>query len=136
MTVHEALAKLRVLMENAIGGRRTLNDHKTWLRRDQERLNGYWDALDALVAHVDTLTRERDEAEKRASDRHEVMVRVYDRAEAAEAALADTKRALRERFVTPTGGCRLCDDFWEGESGLECACGMLALAAGDTEETT
>jgi hypothetical protein len=55
---------------------------------------------------------------------------------AHDARVAELERvtaALRERFVGKTGGCLVCDDYWENPdapNGLECACGTLALAGG------
>jgi hypothetical protein len=60
--------------------------------------------------------------------------RAYETVVEGAAALADelerVTAALRERFVGKTGGCLLCDDYWETPEGLACACGMLVLAGG------
>ena len=99
------------------------------------------DCVDRIEAQMDTLTRERDEA--LAVTKSGLVTRLMQRAEAAEAALADTRRALEnfakhelgEAFGADAGPC-WCDPFYRGEKwpGHDEACQKARRAlAGDTE---
>jgi hypothetical protein len=72
-----------------------------------------------LVAERDALLRERDEWKAEANRRGwpKEAAKEYHRLKADEPKLLrerDTLReTLRQRFVGPTGGCLLCDDYWE-----------------------
>ena len=102
-------------------------------------------ALDALVAQVDTLTRERDAAvasmwgtsnsredwRRWATEQRDRADSLSARAEAAEAALADTRRALEEIAALPVPGA---DGWMEIPAERPMQIARRALA-GDTEET-
>ena len=85
--------------------------------------------IDALVAQVDTLTRERDAHKKGHYDALKKWERQVERAEAAEAALADTRRALEQIAALPVPGA---DGWMEIPAERPMKIARRALA-GDTE---